>query len=110
MTLPDEQTDISISNLAAMVKRGFDGVKNNFDEVFNRLAQHRLRRGLAVLESGSRVVTDRLHAHILCVLLNTPHRLLDDSDGKNRAFVDAWTAEYDGLDYADARMALKLAR
>jgi pyruvyl transferase EpsO len=78
--------------------------------LFNRLATHRMRRGLAVLESGSRVVTDRLHAHILCVLLDIPHRLLDNSYGKNRAFVEAWTADYDGLDYTDSRTMLKVAR
>ena len=35
----DKQPDVSMNDLAAMVKRGFDGVQNSFDEVFNRLAQ-----------------------------------------------------------------------
>jgi exopolysaccharide biosynthesis predicted pyruvyltransferase EpsI len=62
-----------------------------------RLAEWRLQRGLAMLSTGDLVVTDRLHAHILSLLLDIPHVLLDNSYGKVAGFADQWTADYDGL-------------
>ncbi|MDK2759815.1 MAG: polysaccharide pyruvyl transferase family protein [Sphingopyxis sp.] len=62
-----------------------------------RLAEWRLRRGLAMLSSGDIVVTDRLHAHILSLLLDIPHVLLDNSYGKVAGFADQWTGDYAGL-------------
>lgn len=68
-----------------------------------RLAEWRLRRGLAMLSAGEVVVTDRLHAHILSLLLDIPHVLLDNSYGKVAGFADQWTAEYGGLIRAASR-------
>jgi len=62
-----------------------------------RFAEWRLQRGLAMLSQGRVVVTDRLHAHILALLLDIPHVLLDNSYGKVSGFADQWTARYDGL-------------
>lgn len=62
-----------------------------------RLAEWRLQRGLAMLSTGECVVTDRLHAHILSLLLDIPHVLLDNSYGKIAGFADQWTADYAGL-------------
>jgi len=61
------------------------------------LAGHRLRRGNRVLSAGKVVVTDRLHVHILCLLLGIPHALADSIDGKVFALRDAWTASMDGV-------------
>lgn len=55
-------------------------------------AQARLARGLALLSRGERIVTDRLHGHILATLLGIPHVVLDNSYGKIGAYHDAWTA------------------
>jgi pyruvyl transferase EpsO len=55
-------------------------------------ARRRLARGLRLLSRGRRVVSDRLHAHILCLLLGIPHRLEDNSYGKNGAFYRTWTS------------------
>lgn len=62
-----------------------------------RLAEWRFRRGLAMLSAGELVVTDRLHAHILSLLLDIPHVLLDNSYGKVAGFADQWTGDYAGL-------------
>lgn len=62
-----------------------------------RLAEWRLERGLAMLSTGERVVTDRLHGHILSLLLDIPHVLLDNSYGKVAGFADEWTDDYEGL-------------
>lgn len=62
-----------------------------------RLAEWRFQRGLAMLSAGELVVTDRLHAHILSLLLDIPHVLLDNSYGKVAGFADQWTGDYGGL-------------
>lgn len=38
-----------------------------------------------------RVMTDRLHAHILACLMGKPHEILDNSYGKNSRYIEAWT-------------------
>ena len=50
-----------------------------------------------MLSTGGLVVTDRLHAHILSLLLDIPHVLLDNSYGKVAGFADQWTGDYAGL-------------
>ena len=57
----------------------------------NALAKYRLRRGVLLLASAEVIVTDRLHAHILSVLLGLPHVLLDNSYGKVRTYYETWS-------------------
>ena len=57
------------------------------------LARQRLARGVALLSSAKVVVTDRLHAHLLALLLGIPHVVLDNSYGKLHNFIAAWTHE-----------------
>jgi exopolysaccharide biosynthesis predicted pyruvyltransferase EpsI len=38
------------------------------------------------------VITNRLHGHILCILLGKPHIFLPNSYHKNEAFYNTWTA------------------
>lgn len=75
-----------------------------------RLAALRVRHGLGLLGSAQVVVTDRLHAHILCLLLGVPHVVVDTGYGKIERFVSAWTTEADGVRIAhDADEARALA-
>ncbi len=60
--------------------------------VHPRLAQERLDRGVALLSSARVIVTDRLHGHILCLLLAIPHVVLDNSYGKLTRFIGAWSS------------------
>lgn len=64
---------------------------------YERRAQARLRRGVALLSTGRVVVTDRLHGHILSTLLDIPNVALDNSYRKIGNFIDAWTARVDIL-------------
>jgi exopolysaccharide biosynthesis predicted pyruvyltransferase EpsI len=61
--------------------------------MFGRLAAERLRTGAAFVGSAEVVVTDRLHAHILCLLTGTPSVLCDNSTGKVRACYEQWTGD-----------------
>lgn len=67
-----------------------------------RAAAARVERGSRLLSSGRVVITDRLHAHILCLLLNIPHVVLDNSYGKVRGFHDAWTRGWPGVRFAQS--------
>lgn len=58
--------------------------------VYDRLARERMRRGCELLASGRVVITDRLHAHILCTLLDIPHVVLDNHYHKIRNFRATW--------------------
>jgi pyruvyl transferase EpsO len=54
------------------------------------LAGRRVRAGQEMLARGEVVVTDRLHAHILCLLLGLPHVAIDNSYGKLSSFTRTW--------------------
>jgi pyruvyl transferase EpsO len=59
--------------------------------VWEQLAWQRLSRGCRLLSAGRTVLTDRLHGHILSVLLGIPQLLLDNRTGKVRSFYETWT-------------------
>lgn len=76
----------------------------------DRAAATRLRRGCATLSEGSVVVTDRLHAHILSLLLGIPSVILDNSYGKLRDFYETWTCGHELAALArDPQQAMSLA-
>jgi pyruvyl transferase EpsO len=57
------------------------------------LAEQRLQRGCRLLSRGRQVVTDRLHAHILCLMMGIPHVVVDNNYGKLRSFFEVWTKD-----------------
>jgi pyruvyl transferase EpsO len=57
-----------------------------------RLARGHLARGAASLAGAEVVVTDRVHGHILALLLARPQVVLDNGDGKVHALVRGWTS------------------
>ncbi len=57
---------------------------------FRQLANARVARGVEMLSRGRVVVTDRLHAHIICMMLGIPHIVLDNNYGKLGEFIDCW--------------------
>jgi exopolysaccharide biosynthesis predicted pyruvyltransferase EpsI len=64
---------------------------------YSAVARHRVERGLRLLSRGRHVITDRLHAHILCLLLGIPHVCLDNTYGKLRRFRASWNTSLDGV-------------
>ena len=65
-------------------------------------SRRRVRSGCAMLAAGATVITDRLHGHILSLLLGIPHALLDNSYGKVRSFYETWTHEAPIVRWADS--------
>jgi pyruvyl transferase EpsO len=60
--------------------------------LYLKAAQLRVLRGAHLLSNADVVITDRLHAHILCLLLGIPHVVLPDRFGKLSTFWHAWTS------------------
>lgn len=60
---------------------------------FEPLAARWVARGVDILAQGRVVVTDKLHGHILALLLGLPHVVMDNSYGKVRATVETWTLD-----------------
>lgn len=77
------------SGPAAHRGRGF---APNPANAYDRHARWNVARGLRLLAQGQVVVTDRLHAHILCVLMDLPHVVMADRHGKVRHYWEAWTS------------------
>ena len=58
-------------------------------------AHNRLGRGIRQISRGRAIVTDRLHVHICSILLGRPHAVLDNSYGKIRRFMAAFSGGTD---------------
>ncbi len=58
-------------------------------------AHNRFRRGIRQISRGRTLVTDRLHVHICSLLLGRPHAVLDNSYGKIRRFMAAFSGGTD---------------
>ena len=67
---------------------------------YETAARARVLRGCRLLSSGRVVITDRLHAHLLSLLLGIPHAVLDNSYGKLGRFLDTWTGGASGVHHA----------
>lgn len=57
---------------------------------FQLRARHEVKRGLRLLCSARYVVTDRLHAHILCSMLGIQHAVYDTAYGKLSSYIETW--------------------
>lgn len=78
-------------------------------------AHNRFRRGILQISRGQAIVTDRLHVHICSLLIGRPHAVLDNSYGKIRGFMDAFsgrttlsykaTSLNDGIEWAERQAA-----
>lgn len=60
-------------------------------QLWNLLSTLRLKRGIALLKDAKIVIADRLHVHILSILLNKPHVIIDNNYGKLKYFHQTWT-------------------
>ena len=53
--------------------------------------------GMIFLQRGRVVITDRLHGHILCVLLCIPHVVLDPLNNKITSYMQSWTSGLENI-------------
>jgi exopolysaccharide biosynthesis predicted pyruvyltransferase EpsI len=91
---PDfELRELNKSLTAALLAKPADWeqLQSELGATYEPLARHRVARGCSQLSRGRAVVTDRLHGHILSMLLGLPHVVLDNAYGKIAGFREAWT-------------------
>ncbi|MGO4612688.1 polysaccharide pyruvyl transferase family protein [Nocardia sp. 2TAF39] len=60
---------------------------------YDRHAEQQLLRGCRLLGTARVVITDRLHAHLLCLLMGLPHVILDDKNGKVSSYWQTWSPD-----------------
>jgi pyruvyl transferase EpsO len=60
--------------------------------MYESVAWRRVERGCDILSRGRVVITDRLHGHLLCLLLGIDHVILDNNYGKVSRFHREWTS------------------
>lgn len=71
-------------------------------DIYDRLARQRLNRGCSILGKAKAIITDRLHGHILSLLLQIPHVVLDNNYGKLKNFYSTWTKGSDLTVWVDS--------
>ncbi len=71
--------------------------------MLDAVAWQRFRRGVRQLSRARAIVTDRLHVHIVSLMLGRPHAVLDNSYGKVRNFMSAFTGG-SGISYLAASL------
>lgn len=89
-------------------------LQGTLSRTYAPVARERVHRGMRVLGAGRAVVTNRLHGHVLCLLMGIPHVVLDNSYGKVRALYDTWThtsplAHWENDEAAALEQALAMA-
>ena len=65
-----------------------------------------LHRSIYQLNRFPFVITNRLHGHILCTLLEIPHIFLPNSYGKNQNWYTTWTQSISFCQYVDDSSAI----
>jgi pyruvyl transferase EpsO len=69
--------------------------------LFYSMARQRVEFGCSVVSSGRVLVTDRLHGHILALLLGVPHVVMETGYGKIRGFSESFSGRMNGVAYCD---------
>ncbi len=91
------KSDMKKKTILQLPCLGFDALNKHMrrEKFYRNLSQARVDRGLKLLSSGKYIITDRLHTHILSLLLNIPHTILDNNYGKISSFAKLWTHSAD---------------
>jgi pyruvyl transferase EpsO len=86
-------------------------LKNRLIHAFDESSGMHTRAGFQQLSHAQVLVTDRLHGHIMAILLDLPHVLLDNAHSKLKGFYDTWTHSAACAHWADTpEQAFELAQ
>jgi pyruvyl transferase EpsO len=101
----------SLEGLVRRYPRRLGSLAHMRGPLYERLSRLRLQVGTRFLSRGRVVVTNRLHGHILCMLMDIPHVFLDNSYHKNLNFYESWTRDCELSHWCDEpRRALSVAQ
>ncbi|MGD1712451.1 polysaccharide pyruvyl transferase family protein [Dapis sp. BLCC M172] len=88
LATPQELIDRRIWLKTATENIDFNSLDN---PSLHRLSLSFLHSGIYQFQKYRLIITNRLHGHILCVLLNIPHIFLPNSYHKNQSFYETWS-------------------
>lgn len=81
--------------LSRQIWQNFHPYTNKFNTIYNpSLSRHSwslMHSGMYQLKQPRLIITNRMHGHILCLILNIPHIFLPGSYHKNKSFYETWT-------------------
>ena len=73
---------------------GFEATgSRSFSRIWHHIASSMVGEAIDLFDPYSRIVTDRLHAHLLACLLDKPSVVVDNTYGKNSSYLRAWTGK-----------------
>jgi pyruvyl transferase EpsO len=78
-------------------------------ELWSRAMRRLLLHMAGTFCSCDRIVTSRLHAHILACLVGAKSLLIDNSYGKNRSYFEAWTSGLGIAEFVEGEILEPLA-
>ena len=73
--------------------------------IYNRKAEEAVASGTRLLSQGKFVISDRLHAHIICCLMGKRHISVDNANGKVREYIRKW-GDFGITDLVDSKSSL----
>jgi len=82
---------LAMGSLHARLPATLSPLQPWIERSFDELARRRVEYGYRLLRSARVLVTDRLHGHILALLLGVPHVLLNDRYDKVGRFYRTWS-------------------
>jgi pyruvyl transferase EpsO len=91
----DLRMNILLRKILLNYQTKFEFLNNLMTRSYANLARQRFERGCRLLEKGKVVCTDRLHGHIMSLLIGIPHFLSDNIYGKLNNFYSCWTHDCD---------------
>ncbi|WP_336744270.1 polysaccharide pyruvyl transferase family protein [Aureimonas altamirensis] len=111
---PEEPEDFQRRTKRTAILRGLlsgqvGGRARMTELAYRERARQRFQRGIELLGSARQVITDRMHGHIMCVLIDRPHCVLDNSYGKTSGLISAWNTTNSDRSFLVADMAEALA-
>ncbi|QUY49813.1 polysaccharide pyruvyl transferase family protein [Serratia plymuthica] len=84
---------MKILNLA--IRTNSSMLKNMVAKIWCWHTWNMVNRYSKLFSSYSKVITSRMHGHILSCLVDTDNTLIDNSYGKNRGYYNEWTKDID---------------
>lgn len=91
---PFIKLDQILSHSIHKYPRAFGLVSDVSSLLYDGVAERRFKRACDVLGTARVVITNRLHGHIVCLLLGIPHVCVDNTIyGKIRNYYDTWTKD-----------------
>ncbi|RMF26487.1 MAG: polysaccharide polymerase [Cyanobacteria bacterium J083] len=90
-----DKTIISLEWMSRQVWQKFHPWVKTFDMLYNpymhRKSWNFMHNGVYQFKQQRLIITNRLHGHILCLILGIPHVFLANSYHKNESFYQTWT-------------------